>query len=268
MNTTQDGYQGEITLAELRSDRTRRRLNSTRDLVYQTDYTLALQNEYSQWAFDEERAPRNKGLWRREIFQTTDDNHPLDLEIGTGNGLFFLHRAKTHPHRSLVGIEIKYKPLIQSIRRTRSLGLDNAAICRYHGFNIDHLFAQGEVNDIFIFFPDPWVAPRKPDNRLFQLEVLARLFQIQRPGGKIFLKTDSREYFDWSLAQVEKSQYQILNVTYDLHAESAKLVETDAEGASAGSSSEFFANNFVTAFERIFTRKGIPTNAMVLNRIC
>ncbi len=231
----------------LYTDPTRRRLNVTQDLRFHNAYTVALDGEYADWAYSEARAPSNREIWRSKVFQVPE-SHPVDLEIGTGNGTFFAHQALGTPERCLVGIEIKYKPLIQTIRRTRRMGLTNAAVARIHAFNLDEVFGDGEINNIFVFFPDPWVDPRKPRNRLFQPEVLERLWKIQKPGSRLFLKTDSKEYFDWSLEQVRDSRYRLVDSTYDLHGSGSADME------------------FRTAFEKIFTAQGILINACWLAR--
>ncbi len=225
----------------------RRRINLTRTLPRQNAYTLALDGEFSSVAFNEERAPLNKGKWRESVFEKKSDAL-MDLEIGTGNGTFFAYQAGKHPERLLVGMELKYKPLIQSIRRAVKQGSKNTAICRYHAFNVDLLFEKAELNDIYIHFPDPWVAPRKPKNRTVNAELLKVMYDLQRPGSKIYFKTDSREYYDWSLEQIPMTPYKLEASTTDLH------------------QSEWAASNFLTAFEKIFMRQNIPINMMILSK--
>lgn len=224
----------------------KRRLNLTRTLKKPNYYTTSLDGEFAKYAFNEERAPLNKGKWRDVL--SADASKPMDVEIGTGNGFHFGHRAMSVPERLLVGLEIKYKPLIQSIRRAVKAGSTNAAICRYHAFNIVDLFETGEVNDIFIHFPDPWTSPKKPQNRVMNRLILEQLHKLQRPGSKIEFKTDSREMFLWALREIEQSPYEIEFQTLDLH------------------KSEKAATNFVTFFEKIFLEEGIQINYALLRR--
>jgi tRNA (guanine-N7-)-methyltransferase len=174
---------------------------------------------------------------------------PMDLEIGTGNGNHFQHHALKHPNRCLVGIELKYKPLIQSIRGCLRKGANNARICRYHAMNIDLMFETGELNDVFIHFPDPWVTPRKPKNRFVNARVLDWLYELQRPGSFLDFKTDSREYFLWSMEQIRTSKYKIVYETLNLH------------------QTEMAKENFVTQFESIFMRQGIEINFVRLQKV-
>ncbi len=222
----------------------RPRLVETKTLPNPTEYVVALTGEYSNWAFDEERAKLNRGSWR-QLFQaeakfSVSDETPLDLEIGTGNGYFFAHRAVTCPDRLLVGMELKYKPLIQSIRRARREKCVNARIARYDANCLEDLFSERELNHVFIHHPDPWPRQRDWKHRLIQDEFLELLWPLMRPGSFVNFKTDSEDYYDWALPIFEKSQFKKLRATRDLHR------------------SEWAAENFVTHFESLFLQKGQP----------
>lgn len=226
----------------------RRQINITKDLPNQNAYTLALNGEYAHVAFDELRAPLNKGKWRSDVFKA-DAGMPMDVEVGTGNGTYFAHHAKTHSDRLLVGLELKYKPLIQSIRRAVTAGCKNAAITRFHAFNIDHLFAEGEIDNVYIHFPDPWTSPKKPKNRFVCKDNLELLYRLQKPGSFINFKTDSLVYFLWAMDEIRQSPYKIIFETQDLH------------------NSEMKDQNFETAFEKIFLREGIKINFVRLQKV-
>jgi tRNA (guanine-N7-)-methyltransferase len=225
----------------------RPQINLTRLLPVQNAYTLALDNEFRDYAFNEERAPLNKGQWRTNVFKCADEK-AMDVEIGTGSGMHFAHYANAHLDRLLVGLELKYKPLIQTIRRAQAMGARNSAMCRYHAFNFDQLFAVGEINNVFIHFPDPWTAPRKPKNRVVNRKILSTIFEMQRAGSFLEFKTDSREYFLWALEEIKETSYKIEFQTLNLYAEGGK----------------YFENNFQTSFEKIFVKQGIEINYIKL----
>lgn len=228
-------------------DRSRPQINLTRELPKPNAYAVALDNEFKEIAFNEERAPLNKGVWREKVFKISDQI-PLDVEIGTGSGMHFAHHAKKHLDRCLVGLELKYKPLIQTIRRAKLAGGVHNAICRYHAFNLDLLFAEGEINNVYIHCPDPWVTPRKPRNRVVNRDILNHIYKMQRPGSFIEFKTDSREYFLWSLDEIKETPYKIEFQTLNLYAENNIYKE----------------NNFQTSFEKIFVNQGIEINYIKL----
>lgn len=225
----------------------RPRLASSKRFNHPTEYVKALQGEYSEYAYDEERSPLMKGKWRSEGFKVSE-SHPLDLEIGTGNGYHFAHLAEANPDRSLVGLELKFKPLIQSIRRARRAGSENALISRYDARRLDHLFVEGEVNNVYIHFPDPWSKKRHWKNRLIQTEFLVLLHSLMRPGTFLDFKTDNLEYFEWAAERFHASPFKVTRETRDLHA------------------SEWQATNFITGFERIFLQQGLKINYARMER--
>jgi tRNA (guanine-N7-)-methyltransferase len=220
----------------------RPQLSLTRTIPKPTYYIGAIDTEFAEFAFNEERAPTFIGKWRAEVFKV---NHEvsIDLEFGTGNGQHFAHHSVQHPERCLVGFELKYKPLIQSIRRALNDGAKNARIMRYHAHNADLAFAPDEVNNVYIHFPDPWARPKKFKNRIVCETFLNRLFKLQRPGSFVEFKTDSRDYFLWAMSEISRTPYQLEFQTLDLHRSS--LAES----------------NFITTFEKIFLGEGIPINA-------
>jgi tRNA (guanine-N7-)-methyltransferase len=202
----------------------------TRNLKVPNQYTLALQGELSAVAFDEERAPRQRGLWRSQVFAVPAAT-PVDVEIGTGNGVHFRSHCLAHPQRRLVGLELKFKPLIQTVRGMLRNRCENGRVCRSHAFNLDLLFEPGEVNDIFMHFPDPWTSPRKPKNRMVNPRMVELFFALQRPGSKFELKTDSQDFFLWAVSHFKESPYQCLLESHDWHGDpgSQQKVRTQFE---------------------------------------
>lgn len=229
------------------TDHSKFRVNLTRELKHPNYYTQALDGEFKDFAFNEERAPLNKAKWRETVFKVSSET-PMDLEIGTGNGTHFRHHALGNPARCLVGMEIKYKPLIQTIRRTLKDGAKNAAVARFHAFDLHQLFDTHEIDNVYIHFPDPWTSPRKPQNRVVQKKNLELLWGMQKPGSRLDFKTDSLEAFKWCLEEIKATPYKIEYLTYDLH------------------QSEMAEGNFVTAFEKIFLREGLKINFIRLRK--
>jgi tRNA (guanine-N7-)-methyltransferase len=63
----------------------------------------------------------------------------------------------------------------------------NAWLCR------ETVFKHHKVNNIYIFFPDPWEKDRHQKRRLIHTDFLEVLFEILKPGGKIYVQTDVKE---------------------------------------------------------------------------
>lgn len=223
------------------------RVSNTRTIPKPNAYIDALYGECKSYCLDEQDAPLKKGKWRADVFQAPLDQ-PLDLEIGTGNGYHFSHQAFKHPERLLLGLELKYKPLVQSIRRAIRNESQNARMARYNAVLAHELFNEGELNNVYIHFPDPWSKSRQHKHRLLQTEFLNRIWRAQAPGSFVEIKTDNRDYFDWMLERIAESKYTLEAHSFDLHA------------------SEWAATNFVTQFENIFLRDGLKINYARLRR--
>lgn len=224
------------------------KLIPTNSIPNPTKYVELLQKEFSNWAYDQEIAHHVKGHWRANIFNVANEC-PMDLEIGTGNGYFFAHQSKHNPDRCLVGLEITYKTLIQTIRRAVATGATNMRMVRFHASNLSSLFQTGELNNIFIYFPDPWPKKKHEKNRLFHLDFLLDTYDLQRPHSFLDFKTDSLDYFNWSIERIKKSPYKMTRLTHDLH------------------NSDWASENFVTHFEKLWTCKGIKTNYLRLEKV-
>ena len=202
--------------------------------------------EFKDWSFDE-NATEKKGLWRSEVFACEDDR-PVDLEIGTGNGTHFAQLSEKNSERMLIGMELKFKTLVQSIRRSLRAGCTNARMIRYRAEKIKELFADQEINNVYIHFPDPWPKKRHNKNRLIQTEFLEDLYDIMKPGALVEFKTDDYDYFKWAIRYMNKSPFIIQFLTEDLHNSFRK------------------DKNFVTHFESLFLQKQQPIYCCLLKK--
>ncbi|MBE8163295.1 MAG: tRNA (guanosine(46)-N7)-methyltransferase TrmB [Bdellovibrionaceae bacterium] len=212
------------------------KLKATTDIPNPNKYIQLLEGSFSNYAFSEKRVIENKGVWRKNIFQVTE-NTPLDLEIGIGNGFHFAYYANKHSTRCLVGLEIKFKPLIQSIQRALKNNAKNMRVARYNACFVEDLFSNEEVNNVIIHHPDPWLKKKQHKHRLIQKNFLDKLFLLQKKQSFLEIKTDSLDYFEWIYKAVKKTKYSIVEISYDLH------------------HSPYKEDNFTTYFETIFLKK-------------
>lgn len=212
------------------------KLKPTSDIPKPNEYIQLLEGSLNTYAFSEERVVKNKGIWRKDIFKVKE-NTPLDLEIGTGNGFHFAYYANKYSDRCLVGLEIKFKPLIQSIKRALKNKRKNMRVARYNAYFLEDLFSKKEINNVIIHHPDPWLKQKQYKHRLVQKVFLDKLFYLQKKQSFLEIKTDSLDYFQWICKEVKKTKYTVVEISYDLHHSPWKI------------------NNFVTHFEKIFLKK-------------
>lgn len=218
------------------------KVSKTRTLPNPNEYAQALLNDYPKNAVDEVRVLEHKGNWRSGFFEA-DENTPLDLEIGTGNGFHFANYVEKNPERILVGLELKYKPLIQTVRRALEGDNHRFAVGRYDARMIEELFAEEELNNVFIHFPDPWAKkPATLKHRCVQVNFLNKLYKLQKPGSFVDFKTDHPDYYLCVQESVKHTPYKVVRDTDDLH------------------NSEWASENFMTHFEKLWTSKGLKSH--------
>lgn len=143
-----------------------------------------------------------KGKWH-EFF---GNNNPIVLELGCGRGEYTVALAERNPDKNFIGVDIKGARMWRGAKTVTEKGITNAGFLRTRIEFISSLFAEGEVSEIWITFPDPQMPKQRAKHRLTGSLFLARYAKILAEGGMINLKTDSQflhEYTKMVIAQNE-----------------------------------------------------------------
>lgn len=153
------------------------------------------------------------GEWNGRVFT---QQAPVTLELGCGRGEYTVGLALDEPERNFIGVDIKGARMWTGASRVEREGIPNAAFLRCDIENIDMFFAPGEVDSIWITFPDPQM--KKTRKRLTSTRFLNLYRNILRPGGVINLKTDSPFLYEYTRRLVEANGFEVLADTDDLYA--------------------------------------------------
>ena len=120
---------------------------------------------------------------------------PLEVEIGSGKGMFILEWAAAHPERYFLGVERARKYLIMAATRATRRGLRNLRFVRTTAEDLlFRCLAPGSVSAVHVYFPDPWPKKRHRKRRFFSPTNLTRTVEVLTPGGVLRVKTDHLEY--------------------------------------------------------------------------
>ena len=152
------------------------------------------------------------GKWNGGFFS---HEGPLTLELGCGKGEYTVALAKANPDRNYVGVDIKGARMWSGARTVEEEQIPNAAFLRAEIENIDKFFAPGEVDEIWITFPDPQM--QKTRKRLTSTRFLEMYGHFLKPGGVINLKTDSPFLYEYTKRLAELNGFEILTITDDLY---------------------------------------------------
>jgi tRNA (guanine-N7-)-methyltransferase len=130
---------------------------------------------------------------------------PLEIEVGSGKGLFLAAAAAGEPQADFLGIEILGKYARYVAARLAQRELSNARIV--HG-DAQHLFASwlpdASVRAVHVYFPDPWWKARHKKRRVMNEPFVAQVERVLVPGGRLHFWTDVEEYFHTALATLEE----------------------------------------------------------------
>lgn len=151
--------------------------------------------------------------WRKEIFK---NNNPIVLELGCGHGDYTIGLARLHPEKNFVGVDIKGARIWKGASIAKEEGLKNVVFLRTEIELIDFCFAENEVSEIWITFPDPQIKYRRAKHRLTHPNFLDKYKQILHPGGKIHLKCDSEFLHGYTSGVVQMLGYQVFDSFYDI----------------------------------------------------
>lgn len=129
-----------------------------------------------------------KGRWSAQVF---GNDRPIVLELGCGKGEYTIGQAEADSGRNFIGVDIKGARIWRGAKIAHEKRLSNVAFLRTRIEFIDSFFAPGEVEEIWITFPDPQLKRRRNKKRLTGPLFLNRYRNFLRDKGLVHLKTDN-----------------------------------------------------------------------------
>lgn len=161
-----------------------------------------------------EKGFKTKGSWLEAMF---NNKNPIVLELGCGQGEYTVGLAKANPDKNFIGVDIKGNRIWTGAKACLENNIQNAAFLRTRIDFIEHCFAEEEVSEIWITFPDP--QPQKPraKKRLTHPLFLERYKKILQKGGILHLKTDSTSLYLYTLEVIKTLDLPLHWHTPDLY---------------------------------------------------
>lgn len=155
-----------------------------------------------------------KGNWNTDFFE---NEKPLVLELGCGKGEYSLGLAERYPDKNFIGVDIKGARFWKGAKTALEEKLENVAFVRMQIELIDQAFAENEVSEIWITFPDPQVKYKRTKHRMTNSDFLSAYKKILKPEGFIHLKTDSEFLHGYTLGLLHGAGHEVVYAHHDVY---------------------------------------------------
>ena len=154
-----------------------------------------------------------KGNWAAHF----GNANPIVLELGCGKGEYTLGLARQSPDKNFIGIDIKGARLWRGAKTALEEPLENVVFLRIQIELIDALFAENEVSEIWITFPDPQIKYKRTKHRMTNQDFLEKYSEILVPGGSVHLKTDSEFMHGYTLGLLHGLGLEVVYANHDVY---------------------------------------------------
>ena len=170
-------------------------------------------------------AKNNRGKWN-SIFK---NDNPIYLEIGMGKGKFIIEHAKKNPNINYIGLEKEESVLVRALEKLIEEPLENLILLHEDAFELNEIFADGEIKKIFLNFSDPWPKSRHAKRRLTCNNILNNYRRVLEINGSIEMKTDNRKLFEYSILEFINNKLEFEELSLNLHEDKEDIITTEYE---------------------------------------
>ncbi|UKM65249.1 tRNA (guanosine(46)-N7)-methyltransferase TrmB [Flavobacteriaceae bacterium GSB9] len=155
-----------------------------------------------------------KGNWRTDFFK---NGNPLVLELGCGKGEYSVALAQKYPDKNFIGIDIKGARFWRGAKTAVEENISNVAFLRIQIELIEYAFAENEVDEIWITFPDPQIKYKRTKHRMTNTTFLQRYKKVLKPEGVVNLKTDSEFMHGYTLGLLHGEGHEVLYANHNVY---------------------------------------------------
>jgi tRNA (guanine-N7-)-methyltransferase len=154
-----------------------------------------------------------KGKWNT-FFK---NDNPIVLELGCGKGEYTIALAEKNPNKNFIGIDIKGARFWRGAKTAIENDMQNVAFIRTQIELVDYIFAENEIDEIWITFPDPQIKYQRTKHRMTNTAFLKRYHHILKEEGIMNLKTDSEFMHGYTLGLIHGEGHEIIHANHNVY---------------------------------------------------
>lgn len=179
-----------------------------------------MRTKYKPWAkpFIEENPDiivSDREIENSTKFKEFISKEEIHLEIGPGKGLFIVTLAKKYPEKFFICVELNLTVSAICAKLVKQHELKNVFIVSGDMFNVFKYIDDKKIDTIFLNHSDPWPKKRHEKRRLTYKTFLEQYKRILKDEGKLIVKTDNLDFFNFSVESLNESKWNIEKLTYD-----------------------------------------------------
>ena len=128
------------------------------------------------------------------------------IEVGFGNGDYLINNAKENQNFLYIGSEVYINGISKVLKHIEKFNINNIKLC---GINFLYLLTSLKpktIDEIYVINPDPWPKKRHNKRRLLNCNNLSSMNKLLKKEGKIFISTDSKDYFNEIKSAINKKK--------------------------------------------------------------
>lgn len=169
-------------------------------------------NVFEHTDFKDKNPP--KGSWSAKIF---GNNNPIVVELACGKGEYTTNLAAMYPDKNFIGIDIKGDRIWKGAIRAKEEKLNNVRFLRCFIDHLEQFFAAGEISEIWITFPDPFLKKSDAKKRLTSPKFLDIYRSVAARNAVVHLKTDSEPLFRFTGRVIEEQGLAVMELYSDVY---------------------------------------------------
>ena len=145
------------------------------------------------------------------------NENPIIVELGCGKGEYTIAKARKNPNKNYIGIDIKGARFWRGAKTAIEENLPNVAFVRTQIELVDFIFAENEVSEIWITFPDPQIKFQRTKHRMTNTIFMKKYHHILKEDGIVNLKTDSEFMHGYTLGLLHGAGHDVLYANHTVY---------------------------------------------------